>query len=106
MQYAITEDSPERSRWRRPDSRWVHARPDYLFTGRELSEQGAGCLEIEARAAGRELCRIAVTEVAEEVRLDMPDRKELLLASFALFAGGEELFVQPRVVKPRERTAI
>src|SRR5947209_874058 len=55
--------------------------------------------EGQPRQARMELPRIAVPEVAEEVRLDVTLREELLLAAEAWLAGGEELLVHLHVIE-------
>src|SRR5712691_3234566 len=70
------------------------------------SQQRAGLLELQPRAAREQLRRIAVSEVAQEVRSDMTLREKLLVAPFALPPGVEELLVDPGIVESGERTAV
>jgi hypothetical protein len=53
-----------------------------LSGGRRL-HQRARLVEFQTRTARHELGWISVTEIAQKVRLDVPRRKELLLAAFA-----------------------
>src|SRR6266542_1495132 len=49
---------------------------------------------------------VAVSQVAQEVGLDMSLHEELLVATLAGLAGGEELLVDAGVAKAGEGTAI
>ena len=50
--------------------------------------------------------RITVPKVAEEIRFDVPFRKEFLIAAETRLAGGKEFLVNLGIVKARQRTAI
>src|SRR5205809_3658079 len=59
-----------------------------------------------AAQARMQLGRIAVTEVAEEIRLDVTLREELLIAAEAWFAGREELLVHLCVIEAGHRPTV
>src|SRR5689334_19635784 len=69
-------------------------------------EQRARLGEGEPRQARMQRVRITVTEVAQEIRLDVTLREELLIAAEARFAGGEELLVHLRLIEAGHRPAI
>jgi nicotinamide mononucleotide adenylyltransferase len=57
------------------------------------SHESARLIEFETRTAWQELVPISVAEVAQKVRLNVPRRKELLLAAFAFLASAKKLLV-------------
>src|SRR5215471_2638041 len=78
-----------------------------------MSRQYARALQQTARLVERQPWktrmdrrRIAVAEIAQEVRLHVALGKELLIAAEARFAGGEELLVHLRVVEAGHRPAV
>src|SRR5450759_1191899 len=71
-----------------------------------VSHEGARLFEFETRTAWQELLSISVAEIAQKVRLDMPRRKELLLAAVAFLAGAKKLLVQLCVVEAGHRSAV
>src|ERR1051325_1699729 len=70
------------------------------------SHQRACLAESEARFPRAELRAVPVSEIAEEIRLDVAFRKELLIAPLAFLPGAEEFLVQLRVVESRHGTAV
>src|SRR4051794_37374470 len=69
-------------------------------------EERTRFFERQTREARVQRARITVPEVAEEIRLDVPFRKELLIAAEARLAGGKELLVHLRLIEPRHGPAI
>src|SRR6266508_2598830 len=70
------------------------------------SHDRARFVEAEPGAARGQPARVAVAEVAQEVRLDVALGEELLVAAFAVLPRREELLVQLRVVEPGHRAAV
>src|SRR4029079_15406567 len=71
----------------------------------ELQER-ARLVERQTRKSRVQPTWIAVAEVTEEVRLDVPLGKELLLATETRLPGGEELLVDLGVVEAGHRSAV
>ena len=69
-------------------------------------EQPAGFLEREARIAREEFRRVAVADVAQEIRFDISPVGRVAARSGGQFAGREELGIHFGVVKPGHRPAI
>lgn len=67
--------------------------------GPRQSQQGADLFKGEPRQPWKELRWVSVAEIAQEVRLDMTCRDELLLAAVARCPGSEELLVHLGVVE-------
>src|SRR5204863_651632 len=70
------------------------------------SQQRTSLLKRQPWIPRIDLRGIAIPDVDQEVRLDMPLGEELLIASFALAAGVEEIVIELRVVEARHRPAI
>lgn len=70
-----------------------------LSLSMKRSQDRTSLLELETRRARKQLRRVAITEVAEEVRLDVTDGKELLLTTFTHAFSAKECFVQLRVIE-------
>src|SRR3954464_9805871 len=81
-------------------------RPTSSRRSRRKSQHRTRLGEGEARQPRQHRGRVAVSEVAEEVRSHVALGEEFLLAPEARLAGGKERFIHPGVVESRERSAV
>src|SRR6266568_9476975 len=69
-------------------------------------QQRTRLVERQPRQSRKQLARIAVPQVAEEIRLDVPFRKKFLITAKTGLAGREELLVHLCVIETGHRSAI